>query len=209
MHVSNRTESFLLLARSCCGHDQKSSNIPSNSSNSTFSGLLKSHSIAPSTLAQRSFSSKGLFSVWSDKLGFIAGLLTNTAVVFTPRFLPSPNNASESMFFVGWSSMSDGTPVISTSSPLNFLFCIPLAVCVNSFSSFSNGGDDARVLRAGSLMRPEKDPVGVGGVTISSSSNSGDERSTSGDGESSRLRSASASSDLEAALEREGDMIVR
>jgi hypothetical protein len=80
---------------------------------------------------------------------------------------------------------------------------------VNSFSSFSNGGDEARVLRTGSLVRPEKDPVGVGGLTISPSSNSGDERSTSGDGESSRLRSASASSDLEAALEREGEMIVR
>lgn len=79
---------------------------------------------------------------------------------------------------------------------------------MNSFSSFSNGGDDARVLRTGSI-RPEKDPVGVGGVTMSSSSNSGDERSTSGDGDSSRLRSASASSDLEAALEREGEMIAR
>lgn len=64
------------------------------------------------------------------------------------------------------------------------------------------------MFRTGSI-RPEKDPVGVGGVTISSSSNSGEERSTSGDGESSLLRSASGSSDLDAALEREGEMIVR
>jgi hypothetical protein len=82
---------------------------------------------------------------------------------------------------------------------------------VNSFSSFSNGGDEARVFRRGGSERgwPWKEPVGVGGVMISSSSNSGEERSTSGDGESSLLRSASASSDLEAALEREGEMIAR
>ncbi len=45
------------------------------------------------------------------------------------------------------------------------------------------------------------------GDTISSSSNSGDERSTSGDGDSSLLLSASASSDLEAALDIDGEMI--
>jgi hypothetical protein len=49
----------------------------------------------------------------------------------------------------------------------------------------------------------------VGGVAISSSSNSGDERSTSGEGDNSRLLSASASSDLEAALEIDGDMMAR
>jgi len=42
---------------------------------------------------------------------------------------------------------------------------------------------------------------------MSSSSNSGDERSTSGDGESSLLRSASASSDREAALDMDGEII--
>jgi hypothetical protein len=42
---------------------------------------------------------------------------------------------------------------------------------------------------------------------MSSSSNSGDERSTSGDGDSSLLLSASASSDLEAALDIDGEMI--
>ena len=44
---------------------------------------------------------------------------------------------------------------------------------------------------------------------MSSSSNSRDERSTSGDGESSLLRSASASSDLEAALDKEGEIMAR
>ena len=42
---------------------------------------------------------------------------------------------------------------------------------------------------------------------MSSSSNSGEERSTSGDGDSSLLRSASASSDREAALDMDGEMI--
>lgn len=42
---------------------------------------------------------------------------------------------------------------------------------------------------------------------MSSSSNSGEERSTSGDGESSLLRSASASSDREAALDIDGEMM--
>lgn len=51
--------------------------------------------------------------------------------------------------------------------------------------------------------------MGVGGVVISSSSYSVEERSTSGDGDSSLLRSASASSDLEPALDREGEIIVR
>lgn len=50
--------------------------------------------------------------------------------------------------------------------------------------------------------------MGVGGVMRSSSSNSVEERSTSGEGESWRLRSASASSDREAD-EREGVMIAR
>jgi hypothetical protein len=181
--------------------------MPSSSSNSTFSGLLISHSIAPSTLVHRSFSSNGRFNVLGAKLGFMAGLLTNTACCWISRCRCSPKNESPSMFFVGWPAMSDGTPFIFTSS-LNFLFCIPLAVCVNSFSSFSKGGDDARVFCTGSI-RPENDPVGVGGVCMSSSSSSGDDRSTSGDGESSLRRSASASSDLEAALERAGDMIVR
>lgn len=84
---------------------------------------------------------------------------------------------------------------------------MPRAVCVNSFSSFSSGGDEARLFLGRGPFRPEKEPVGVGGVAMSSSSNSGEERSTSGDGESSLLRSASASSDLEAALETEGEMI--
>jgi len=42
---------------------------------------------------------------------------------------------------------------------------------------------------------------------MSSSSNSAEDRSTSGDGESSLLRSASASSDLEAPLDIEGEII--
>lgn len=79
---------------------------------------------------------------------------------------------------------------------------------MNSFSSFSSGGDDARLFRTGS-NRPEKDPVGVGGDTTSSSSNSGVDRSTSGDGDNSLLRSASVSSDLEAALDMEGEIIAR
>ena len=91
-------------------------------------------------------------------------------------------------------------------SPLCFLFCIPRAVCVNSFSSFSSGGDEARVFLTGST-RPEKEPLGVGGVAMSSSSNSGDDKSTSGDGDSSLLRSVSASSDLDAALDNDGEII--
>lgn len=78
---------------------------------------------------------------------------------------------------------------------------------MNSFSSFSSGGDEARVFRCTGLAPPENDPLGVGGVAISLSSNSVDDKSTSGEGESSLLRSASASSDLEAALEIEGEMI--
>ena len=61
-------------------------------------------------------------------------------------------------------------------------------------------------------MRPENDPVGVGGDTMSSSSNSGDDKSTSGDGDNSLLRSESAesaSSDLDAALEMEGEIMAR
>lgn len=65
----------------------------------------------------------------------------------------------------------------------------------------------ARLLRAFGARRLENDVDGVPGATISSSSNSGDERSTSGDGESSLLRSASASSDLEAALDMDGEII--
>lgn len=65
----------------------------------------------------------------------------------------------------------------------------------------------ARWFRGAADARPEKDPVGVGGVAMSSSSYSGEERSTSGEGESSLLRSASASSDLEAALEIEGEIM--
>ena len=49
--------------------------------------------------------------------------------------------------------------------------------------------------------------MGVGGAIISSPSNSGDERSTSGEGDNSRLRSASASSDLEVALDSDGETI--
>lgn len=79
---------------------------------------------------------------------------------------------------------------------------------MNSFSSFSNGGDDARLFCTGS-RRPEKEPVGVGGDTTSSSSNSGEDKSTSGDGDSSLRRSASASSDLDATLEIEGEIIAR
>ncbi|OBT52069.1 hypothetical protein VE04_08168, partial [Pseudogymnoascus sp. 24MN13] len=46
----------------------------------------------------------------------------------------------------------------------------PLSGCVNSFSSFSNGGDDARWFRANParaslVRRPENDPLGVGGAT--------------------------------------------
>ena len=67
----------------------------------------------------------------------------------------------------------------------------------------------ARWLRCVELRRSENDPDGVGGAAISSSSNSGEERSTSGDGDNSRLRSASASSDLEAALDIEGEMMAR
>lgn len=67
----------------------------------------------------------------------------------------------------------------------------------------------ARLFRCTGCTRPEKEPEGVGGVTISSSSYSGEDRSTSGDGESSLLRSASASSDLEAALDIEGEMMAR
>jgi hypothetical protein len=163
--------------------------------------------MAPSTRAHRSCeSSKPRFSVFNDKLGFIAGLLIKTAAGETFRFRPSPNNASDSMLFVGWPSMSDGTPLISM-SPLNFRFCMPRAVCVNSFSSFSSGGEVARWFRGTGSTRPEKEPVGVGGEAISSSSNSAEDRSTSGDGESSLLRSASASSDLEAALDIEGEII--
>jgi len=184
----------------------KSSNMPSSSSNSTCSGLRMSHSMAPSMRPQISVdSSKGRFIVLSERLGFIAGLLIKTVVLATFKFRPSPNK-SLSRFLVGLSAISDGTPPIST-SPLNFRFCMPLAVCVNSFSSFSSGGDDARLFRERGPFRPVNDPVGVGGVAISSSSNSGEERSTSGEGESSRLRSASASSDLEAALEIEGEMM--
>jgi len=79
---------------------------------------------------------------------------------------------------------------------------------VNSFSSFSSGGEDARLFRTG-FMRPEKDPVGVGGETISSSSNSGEDKSISGEGDISLLRSESASSDLEAALDSDGEIIAR
>lgn len=165
-----------------------------------------SHSIVFSTRPQKSVdSSKGRFIVLSDKLGFIAGLLTNIGLLATARFRP-PKSASDSKFFVGWSPISDGTPPIGVSL-LSFRFCIPLAVCVNSFSSFSSGGDEARVFRCTGLALPENDPLGVGGVAISLSSNSGDDRSTSGEGESSLLRSASASSDLEAALEMEGEII--
>jgi len=168
-----------------------------------------SQSIVLSTRPHKSFeSSKGRFIVLTDKLGFIAGLLMKTAVFNTFRPLPSPNSASVSKFFVGWSSISEGIPLIWT-SPLNFRFCMPTAVCVNSFSSFSRGGDVARLLRGIRSTRPENEPEGVEGETISSSSNSGDERSTSGDGDSSLLLSASASSDLEAALEIEGEIMAR
>lgn len=78
---------------------------------------------------------------------------------------------------------------------------------MNSFSSFSSGGDEALLFWMAGSGRPEKEPVGVGGEIISSSSNSVDERSTSGDGESSLLRSASFSSVLEAALDKEGVMM--
>ena len=84
---------------------------------------------------------------------------------------------------------------------------MPTAVCVNSFSSFSRGGDVARLFRGIRSTRPENDPEGVVGDTIWSSSNSGDERSTSGDGDNSLLLSASASSDLEAALDIDGEII--
>jgi len=167
-----------------------------------------SHSMLLSTRDHISFdSSNPRFSVLTDKLGFIAGLLTNTVVFATARCRPSPNSASLSIFFVGW-SISDGTPPVISTSPVIVLFCIPLAVCVNSFSSFSSDGDVARLFRTGS-MRPENDPVGVGGDTISSSSNSGDDKSTSGDGDNSLLRSASASSDLDAALDMDGEIIAR
>jgi hypothetical protein len=79
---------------------------------------------------------------------------------------------------------------------------------VNSFSSFSSGGDDARPFRSGAT-REEKEVGGVVGDIISSSSNSGDDRSTSGEGDNSLLRSASASSDLEVVLDRGGEMVGR
>lgn len=180
--------------------------MPSNSSSSTCSGLLISHSLL-STLAQRSCeSSNPRFGVLIERLGFIAGLLAKAAGLLMLRCLPSPNSGSASRFLEGISN-SDGMPPISTSW-LNFRFFIPRAVCVNSFSSFSSGGDDARVFRTGAIL-PENDPVGVGGDAASSSSNSGDDKSTSGDGDSSLLCSASASSDLEAALDKEGEIMTR
>src|ERR1700693_3259801 len=80
----------------------RSSNMPSSSSSSTFSGLRMSQSIVLSTRPHRSFeSSNGRFVVLSDKLGFIAGLLMNTAVFNTFKPLPSPNSVSASTLFVG------------------------------------------------------------------------------------------------------------
>jgi hypothetical protein len=78
---------------------------------------------------------------------------------------------------------------------------------VNSFSSFSSGGDEARLFRILAGMRLVKDPIEVGG-DISSPSSSGDDRSTSGDGDNSLLRSASASSDLES-LDNDGVIMDR
>lgn len=188
----------------------RSSNIPSSSSSSMCSGLLMSHSIPSSIRFHMSFeSSKLRFIALRNRLGFIAGLLIKIELFKTARFRASPNKVSDSIFFVvAWPSISEGMPFIGVSL-LSFRFCIPLAVCVNSFSSFSSGGDVARWFLG---IRPtpprlENDPVGVGGVAISSSSNSGEDKSTSGDGESSLLRSASASSDLDAALEIDGDII--
>ena len=51
--------------------------------------------------------------------------------------------------------------------------------------------------------------MGVGGVSRSWSSSSGEDRSTSGDGDSSRLRSASASSVRDGVVERAGEMMAR
>lgn len=64
------------------------------------------------------------------------------------------------------------------------------------------------------VSRPEKDPEGVGGATEPlesepTSSSSGEERSTSGEGESWRRRSASASSERDSVEEREGEMMER
>ena len=172
------------------------------------SGLRMSQSSAPLKRSHGSLdSSKLRFSVARGRLGFIAGLLTNTDVFNTASVRPSPNSASGSMVLAGWSSISDGTPPIRVST-LSALFCIPRAVCVNSFSSFSRGGDVARLFRGGS-RRPENEPVGVGGVSMSWSSNSGEDRSTSGDGDSSLLRSASASSVLEGVLDSAGEMMAR
>ena len=80
----------------------RSSNMPSNSSNSTCSGLRMSQSIVLSTRPHKSFeSSKGRFIVLTDRLGFIAGLLMKTAVFSTFKPLPSPKSASVSKFFIG------------------------------------------------------------------------------------------------------------
>ena len=61
-------------------------------------------------------------------------------------------------------------------------------------------------------MRSEKEPIGVEGMAKSSSisSNSGLERSTSGEGDSSRRRSRSESqSAVEGALDGLGEMMLR
>ena len=58
-------------------------------------------------------------------------------------------------------------------------------------------------------LRELKEEVVLPGRLKSSSSNSGDERSTSGDGDNSLRRSFSASSDLDAALDIEGVITAR
>lgn len=145
----------------------------------------------------------------------MAGLLIKPGVFSNDVCKPprlSPKNGSDSTDFIGVSEIFEGISFISDGfakdddggSPLNLRFCIPRAVCVNSFSSFSRPTEAARLCLKGRSKRPEKEPVGVGGVIESSSSYSSEDKSTSG--ESSRVRSGSS---IESALEMDGVMIER
>ena len=93
-----RIENARHISSFISSRNQKSSNMPSSSSNSTFSGLRMSHSVDVSV--QTSWeSSKGRFIVVKDIafiVGFMAGLLVKIEEIKTFRFPASPNRESAS-----------------------------------------------------------------------------------------------------------------